>query len=328
MKASVRTEEPSGVARSTFLSSTRPIFCVLCGVDDVTVLWVKDGFRYVECARCGLVYVNPQLLPEEIVRLYALGFESKSQSKPTPADFSGYAPLLGVAAEYRQTGRLLDVGCFKGHLLLAARADGWAPFGTEISLEAAAYARREHQIEVFCGELTAAGYPDGFFDVVLLQDVIEHLSDPLAYLREIGRILRPGGAVYLETPNFDGVTRYLLGRDWCVVFPWHQFYFRPATLRRVLEAAHLSVSTIRCISLAPLSRYNPLRSFRDRHEIASPGSSLRSWVRQRARFLRRPYRLARSAGNVPFMVLSAVGLHVGTKMIVWALRPASSDAAA
>ncbi len=300
---------------------TREVPCNLCGQREVRVLWTKDAFRYVECRSCSLVYVNPQLLPSEIERIYAVGFGSKSASKPLPKDFSGYAPLLRWARRYRTTGRLLDIGCFTGHLLLAARADGWTdPHGTEISREAAAHARG-HGFAVHCGGLDGARYPEAGFDAVLMLDVVEHLSDPGAYLREIRRVLRPGGGLYLETPNFNSVTRYALGREWAAVFPWHQFYFRPAVLRRMLQTAGLEVRYMRCEGIAPLSRYNALRALYARREIARQASSLKSIARRRLPWARRVWFAARAAGNLPFTALSMAGIHLGTKMIIAAERP-------
>lgn len=301
---------------------TQYVRCNLCGNDHASELWVKDGFRYVQCQICGLVYVDPQLLPSEIKRIYEIGYQSKSESKPQPVDYISYESVLHWATQYRQSERFLDVGCFKGYLLMAARNHGWSVFGTEISARAVEHAEQELGLDVFLGSLSEAGYPEQYFDVVVMRDVIEHLSDPLGYLQEIYRVLRPGGGIYIETPNFDSVTRYVFGKDWSIFFPWHQYYFTAQTLRLILREANLTVQGVWSIGVSPVSRYNAFRSLQQKQEIASsPRRGIKSFVRYELPFLRRLYFFLKSIGNAPFRLFSAWGVHVGTKLIVRAERP-------
>lgn len=175
---------------------TQLVSCDLCGRSENETLWVKDGFRYARCFGCGAIYVNPQLLASEIARIYEVGYASKTAVTPPKADLITHRREVAFARHYYSEGRWLDVGCFNGNLLLTARDRGWQPFGTEISAPAAEYARQQG-IEVFEGTLTDAHFPDDYFDVVTMMDVIEHLDQPLTYLREVQRILRPGGGVFL-----------------------------------------------------------------------------------------------------------------------------------
>ena len=90
--------------------------------------------------------------------------------------------------------------------------------------------------------------PPGAFDVVTLWDIIEHVEDPIAALRAAHEKLRPGGAVFLETPNEDFWARPLLRRAFAATrgridllsyfyYPDHRLYFTRATLTRALETA-------------------------------------------------------------------------------------------
>ena len=97
-------------------------------------------------------------------------------------------------------GRLLDVGCGLGHLLSGVDPR-WERHGIEIS-EYAAEKATAHGV-IFHGDLESANYPDRFFDVVTLYHVIEHMEDPERELREIKRVLKPGGWFIVGTPNFD-----------------------------------------------------------------------------------------------------------------------------
>ena len=147
-----------------------------------------------------------------------------------------------------RSGRLLDVGCGLGYFLAGATADqkssGWFLAGVETSRPACDYALRKLGLsDIYCGSITAAGYPDNSFDLVTLWDVIEHLPDPRPVLSAIRRALKDGGGVFLATPNiniqlpkarlkkfFKGGRpgHYLEARD-------HLHNYSPQTLRRLLE---------------------------------------------------------------------------------------------
>ncbi|MFL6231238.1 MAG: class I SAM-dependent methyltransferase [Pyrinomonadaceae bacterium] len=140
-------------------------------------------------------------------------------------------------ASYRQTGRLLDVGCGAGSLLRAARRGGWDAEGTEVSRPAVEHARSEG-FTVFSGELAEAGYTEASFDVVTAIEVLEHVPDPRALLSEIRRVLRPGGLFWGTTPHGRGMSARLLGLRWSVVCPpEHLQLFSLAGLRQLLRAA-------------------------------------------------------------------------------------------
>jgi SAM-dependent methyltransferase len=79
------------------------------------------------------------------------------------------------------------------------------------------------------------------FDAVALVDVIEHVPSPKTVLKEVARVLKPGGAVYLVTPDMKSLTSRLMGRYWWALRPGHIFYFDAGTLKRTLEAAGFEV---------------------------------------------------------------------------------------
>lgn len=116
-------------------------------------------------------------------------------------------------ASHGESLRLLDVGCSSGALLLVAKENGFDAYGAEPAKQAAATAQGLG-FDVFPGFLQNAGYPDNHFDVITLFEVIEHLFEPTELIKEIQRILKPGGVVLIGTGNGESWTVKLLGGRW------------------------------------------------------------------------------------------------------------------
>ena len=99
-------------------------------------------------------------------------------------------------------GRLLDIGCATGAFLLAAKNRGWNPQGLDVSPGAAQMARDVVGVDVGVGTLESFAFPGAMFDAVTAWEVLEHVPDPKSFLKEINRVLKPGGVVALSTPNW------------------------------------------------------------------------------------------------------------------------------
>lgn len=107
-------------------------------------------------------------------------------------------------------GRLLDIGCGNGRLLLKAKQAGWQVKGLELSAGMAAFAAERVDCEVRTDDfLNMAISPAEVeaFDVVSLRHVLEHLPDPILAMTKISALLRPGGWFLAEMPNIEGLSK-------------------------------------------------------------------------------------------------------------------------
>lgn len=194
----------------------------------------------IRCRRCALVQVDPTLVDPAALDTYVgddYGFARSPLADQLIDGRTHATRVLDELAALAPPRRMLDVGCGTGDFLLEARARGWDVAGVEVSPDAAAVARR-HDLVVSGGTLREAALPEASFDCVVLLDVIEHLPDPVAELREIRRVLRPGGVVVVETPNWCSLYRRILRHRWAALQPRiHLLYFEARTLRRVLVEA-------------------------------------------------------------------------------------------
>ena len=287
-------------------------------------LWDKDGFGYYHCTECGLVWVSPQLTDDSVAQIYASAFGDKLSTRQNPTNFVAYQSRLKQLHPYRQTNRLLDVGCFTGNFLLAAQESSWEQVeGTEISQPAVEYARNERGLTVHHGDLTTLDLPHNAYDVVTLSDVIEHVSDPLATIRSVHQLLRPGGAIYMDTPHFRSVPYFILRDQWSVFFPWHRTYFSVNNMRLALEDAGFAVKHIQAVGVLPFNRFNAWRAYQSAQKI-QPDSGLKnaSFVKRYKNYLRPLWLTFKSAQDAPFALLSRMGIHIGAKLVVYAEKRA------
>jgi 2-polyprenyl-3-methyl-5-hydroxy-6-metoxy-1,4-benzoquinol methylase len=136
---------------------------------------------------------------------------------------------------FKTSGNWLDVGCGNGHLLAVAKTLGWNVYGTEFTDEAVAICRNKG-ISMQQGELDLTHYQAGSFDVITFIEVIEHINSPIRELSFFHSLLKKGGALYITTPNFNSVSRYILGEKWKIIeYPEHLCYYTPKTLNAILE---------------------------------------------------------------------------------------------
>lgn len=137
-------------------------------------------------------------------------------------------------------GRCLDVGCGFGFLLRDLRGAGFQVEGVDISPTAIHHAGKVLSLPVREGTLEEASFGGESFDAVTALYVIEHLPDPLAFLGEVRRILRPGGVALLRWPHTTPLVRLLrpLGVDLHLYdLPSHLLDFSPSTMKAALRGA-------------------------------------------------------------------------------------------
>jgi SAM-dependent methyltransferase len=137
---------------------------------------------------------------------------------------------------FRGEGRILDVGCGPGKVLRVLRDQGWDGYGVDFSPVAVEYARNEHGLNVTLGNLFEAAYKDAFFDVVVFNHSLEHMYNPVETLREVYRILKPGGLRLINIPNAGSFEARVFGKWWVQWdVPRHLFHFTKETMAQLLS---------------------------------------------------------------------------------------------
>lgn len=132
-----------------------------------------------------------------------------------------------------EPGKILDVGCGPG-FLLSALNERWDRYGADVSQTALEHCSK--YAKVFCGKLPELGFDDDTFDVVVMNHVIEHLSQPLEYMLEVRRILKGGGVFIVATPDFDSACARRFGNNFRMLHDkGHISLFTSFSLVKMLE---------------------------------------------------------------------------------------------
>ncbi|MFN3794258.1 MAG: class I SAM-dependent methyltransferase [Chitinophagaceae bacterium] len=195
--------------------------CKLCGGGGNTIRYRLRMANVVVCQHCGFHYTDYKddeyaglsahsestVLDEKAIRY----IEEKLQSNPHRFDHH-----IATVLQYKQQGTLLDIG-FGGALFLRSMLQqGFDAYGIELDKQYLLYAKEVLGLRNINNlPVQDAYWQDhyaGFFDVIVLWDVLEHVNDPVALMQSIQRLLKPGGYLFIDTPCRDGF--YHLSGEW------------------------------------------------------------------------------------------------------------------
>jgi SAM-dependent methyltransferase len=149
--------------------------------------------------------------------------------------------------------RLLDVGCGEGAFLAEMQALGWTAEGIDPHITAAEHAAARG-VPVRCGTLTPGLLEPGSFDAITFRLVFEHLHDPRGVLAECRRAIRPGGTLWIATPNIGSEGHRLFARNWFHLEPpRHAAVYSLTGLERLLAGSGFELVAVRPLRQAQWS---------------------------------------------------------------------------
>lgn len=204
----------------------------------------RTHYRMVRCRTCGLVRSDPVLDAEAMARLYReSSFDYGDELQGIRATYGAALDRLASVAIGRNG--LLDVGCGSGFVLELARARGWqAVRGVEPSTDAIAEADPAVQSAIVQDVLREGVFEAESFDSVTIFQVLDHIPDPVAFLHECRRILRPGGAILALNHNVTGWSARVLGERSPIIDVEHTYLYSPETIRRIFGQVGFEVVTV------------------------------------------------------------------------------------
>jgi len=238
---------------------TRANHCVVCGDKAHTVVATGTDYQYgttdqcfdwCRCNQCGHFYIDPLPTEAALSVIYPDNLKNYEEYDLKPglafrikARLDG-ARLRTLANPLKPGARFLDVGCAAGILLDVAKR--YCPNiqvfdGLEISQAAAARARSKGY-KVYIATIETAPLPEDYYDLIVMQQVIEHVHDPSAVLVKLRSALRRGGRLVMETPNLDSWDHSVFSRGFWEGYhiPRHFNLWTNEGMRRMALAAGFS----------------------------------------------------------------------------------------
>ena len=201
------------------------------------------------CPDCALVFLDPPPAPAARATLYSNAYAGASAGYFAKRDKKLKRSRSRIGRILRQLGRggdglaFLDVGSNGGFLAEAAREAGFAVTGIEPDRVSIDYARRNFPgISFVNGFIEQIDPGEAAFDVVYCSEVIEHSGDCNGFVAALARALKPGGLLYLTTPDISHWRRPRAVERWDAFCPpAHCLYFSPDNLTRLLDRNGLTV---------------------------------------------------------------------------------------
>lgn len=227
------------------------IKCYLCGAQGKNDFnFLTNRFRYhvqktaYQCRKCSLVFILPKMSMKEERAFYnkEYGVIFSREKGTTPAQL--FKKRLPETKRYKDLlkGQLskshdcLEIGCASGYFLHSIKDSVRSVMGIESHMQLKKYCKKV-AIPTVDDTRTLS---DNKFDRIFLFFVLEHLGEPLSFLKEIKRLLKKKGKVFIEVPNIDDALFSLYKiqafKDFYFT-PAHQFYYVKKTLNRLLKKA-------------------------------------------------------------------------------------------
>ena len=225
----------------------KEIVCPLCSKTEIKYFCQKKGFNIYKCQNCKLLFVYPVPKSIEVYNDdYFSGAEKgfgyvdyDADKEPMVPTFEKYLDIIAKLGY--KSGNLLDIGAATGFFMKIAEDKGFETVGIEIS-NFAAEKGREKGLKVITGDLLSHRFPEKNFDVITMFDVIEHVPDPKALIKEASRVLKNGGLLVINTPDAESLWAKVLGKRWQLIMPpEHVNYFSPKNLGDYLSKNGFSV---------------------------------------------------------------------------------------
>ncbi len=224
--------------------------CLICQSKNLKQIEITKISRIGHrCDNCSFIFLWPQPTPKEIEDIYKKSYYKswgvftgmeKTETIILKKEISNR--FLNKIMLRKNSGKILDIGSAFGYFMDKAVERGFDAYGVELSNFSSAIAKKRFGSKVFNGKLENARFPDGYFDIITMFDLIEHIPEPVEFMKEVKRIIKPGGFIAITTPDTSSPSFKLLGYgQW---FHWkfeHLSYFNKKSIKELSKQTGFSL---------------------------------------------------------------------------------------
>lgn len=231
--------------------------CPVCQNTDHSPCVSKNGYEIHRCTECTVMFVHPFPSPQELTDFYNNYHKSKQYKDKIKSKIKRAKKRIAALGK-RGNIEFLDVGCNLGFATEAARSLGYRATGIDVDTDAITRAKELFpNAEFRCIGSDVLAKEGRVFDVVYCSEVIEHLTNPLQFLRDIRSVMSENSVLLLTTPD-NG--HYSLPKDINKLAEWtsfrppeHLIYFNRKSLSHIFAAAGFK-QVKHCFSFKPSAK--------------------------------------------------------------------------
>lgn len=210
-------------------------------------------FMIIGCKICALKFLN--LVPEtkdELSKIYSAEYGAYNKSfNIIERLFSKLISIVVFKSNYRtyfdipilnyekQNNRMLDIGSGSGILSTLYRSQGWEVTSLDFNENLKHQYDNSDNITFVTGDASNPNFPANTFDLIVASQILEHLPDPIAALRNWRLILKENGKLIIAVPNFGGLNRLIFNSYWFggISAPFHLLFFNIVSLNKLIYKA-------------------------------------------------------------------------------------------
>ncbi len=216
--------------------------CPVCSGSALNSMPLYHEHHLVQCGNCAFVFSNRRPSEQELIDAYQ--DTRKRSTYFSPITKKRFEQILDGFKPYRESGKLLEIGAGEGYFSQTALERNWDVHATEMN---EACLDKLRSLDVKTVDLDLSKIEDeNLFDVIVCIEVIEHVTDLQSYISNFYRLLRPGGIVYITTPNYNSIHRFRLKASYDIFdYPVHLSYFTHKTLTRLFSSNGFSKKNLK-----------------------------------------------------------------------------------
>jgi len=245
-------------------------FCPICSSKFAELVFKKEDtsgqgeLEVVRCKSCGFIYLkkSSSVFVDDLYKYYEQKIGMHRNDLFDQITETRYAEIVenfnDLISKSSLPKTILDVGCGYGHFVDFTSRYGWKSLGIDLSEQAVALGKSVGA-PVEKKDLFSIDSSTESWSVVILTEVIEHVSNPVDFLSQVAALTKKSGIIYITTPNFNSLDRRLLGSDWDVIHKEHTVYFTPKSIYNLIyKIKNIEIDDIKTINFSPVAIFNSI----------------------------------------------------------------------
>ena len=218
------------------------VSCPICKNKKWEIFLKLDEFNILRCKFCGIKRKEFEKdLNFNFEDWYNKDYFSFLVEKREFFKKDLHFPKIELIKKFKKNGKFLDIGCGLGIAVEIALEEGFDVWATDVSSYAISYVKEKFNIPCYKGEIENAPFPQNFFDVIYIHHVLEHVIEPVEFLKKVKKFLNKDGIILIAVPNIKSIYLKIYRKNFHIFQKEHLWYFDIFSLRKILKKVNLKL---------------------------------------------------------------------------------------